>query len=115
MATGFFTYCQNNSGAYYVKDEENGVAEYVIIEATSPKSAWRRLEDIGDKVIGMFNYCECCGKRWSDYMDEDDSHESPKICGKPLEEFVSEWFDETAFVHYLNGEIKRHFFPRTRK
>ena len=114
METLFFTFHQNNSGGHYVIDQENGVAEIVIIEAESAKDAWRKLETIGEKVCGMFNFCGCCGERWSDYMDDDDGSKEPMIYGKPVESFVSEWDNQTAFVHRIDGQLSCHFYPKTK-
>ena len=105
--TKFYTFNQNNSGGYFVTDDTNGVCETVIIEALSPNDAWYKLQKIGEKVGSkMFDYCPCCGERWSDYMDESDGKEHPEIYGVNVEKAEVGLFRNKAFVHYFDGSIK---------
>lgn len=53
----WFLFQQNNSGGYFVRDENQ--AEYVFVQAHSAEEAKSRIEDKLD-----YNYCECCGARW---------------------------------------------------
>lgn len=110
IKTKFFTFNQNNSGGYFVNNDEYGVAEYIIIESVSAKLAWKKLVDIGDNVPGMFDYCPCCGERWSDWIDDSDGKDEPMIFGEPINNCKKEIFRDKAFVHYLNGEIKEFIF-----
>ena len=110
METKFFTYNQNNSGGYYVENDTHGVCEVVIIEAKDKDDAWSKLEAIGGKVDGFWNYCGCCGERWSSWMDESDGTEVPMIYGEPVEDSKKSMFRHKCFVHYLNGEVKRFDF-----
>ena len=111
MKTKFYTFDQNNSGGYFVKDETNGICETVIIEANDSKQALSILEALGDKVDGFWSYCSCCGERWSMWIDEDDAKDVPSIYDTPIEDYKKGMFRESAFVHYLDGTIKKVEFP----
>lgn len=106
IKTQFFTFNQNNSGGYFVRDKDNGVGEYVIIEATSAEEAKNRLNKIGEKVSGFDEYCSCCGQRWSDYMDDSDGTETPKVWSNSVEDLKKGSFMEGAYVHYFDGTFK---------
>jgi hypothetical protein len=95
----FYTFCQNNSGGYFIRNDEFGVDEYIIIEAQSFQEAWYKLEEIGKKVKDFWEFCPCCGSRWSDYDDEEGT-EFPELYGKT----ISDNF-ENCFIHYYNGKI----------
>lgn len=107
--TKFYTFSQNNSGGYFVRDEQHGVAEYMILEALSPDDAWNRLQAIGERVSDFWVFCSCCGERWSDSMDEDDATDEPSIYGFPVSEAqsLSSAFRDTAYVHYLDSRIEK--------
>ena len=108
MKKRFFTFSQNNSGGYFVEDNEHGVCEYVIIEADNAEDAWNRLVEIGDKVDGFWVYCSCCGERW--YPPYDNGDEEPMIHGEPLSSVEAWIFRTGAFVHYADGSFKRFSF-----
>jgi hypothetical protein len=104
--TKFYTFSQNNSGGFFVEDVKRGVGEYVIIEAVDAKDALARLDEIGSRVAGFNNYCECCGERWSRWMDDSDGTEQPEIYGQPVEEVESSSYRKNAYVHYFDGTFK---------
>lgn len=113
IETKFYTFNQNNSGGYFVTSDEHGVSEYMIIEATSPRAAWERLEEIGEDVDSFWNSCSCCGDRWSNWLDEKDGKEVPSIYGTPVEEYKNEknsWFNISASVHYFDKTFKNYKF-----
>lgn len=111
MEAKYYTFSQNNSGGYFVKDEEKGVCEYLIIQATSVKNAIEKMESIGDSVSGFWNYCDCCGERWSTWIDESDGYEEPMIYGEIVyDEMHKEMFRSMAPVHYLDGTFKNFKF-----
>lgn len=105
VKTKFYTFNQNNSGGYFVKDDKFGVCETVIVEAISPTDAWDRLEKIGDNVSGFMDFCSCCGERWSNWMDESDGKDVPEIYGTPVDVATKGLFRDKAFVHYMDGTI----------
>lgn len=115
IKTKFWEFIQNNSGGYFVEDDENGVCESVIIEAQTSDEAWNRLEKVGDKVGGFWNYCGCCGERWSNWLDEDDGKDVPMHYDTPLEEAEKSMFRDRAFVHYYDGSIKEFKFKEAVK
>ena len=106
MKTKFYTFNQNNSGGYFVYNDEFGVCEYVIIESEGTSDAWDKLVAIGNNVLDMFDFCGCCGERWSNYITDDGGKDSPMIWGEPLEIVESGIFRSRAFVHYIDGTFK---------
>jgi hypothetical protein len=106
----FYNFNQNNSGGYFVDDEKYGVGEYVIIEASNAEEAWDKLESIGSNVSGFWNYCGCCGERWSNWLDDEDGKERPEIYGVPIDEVKRSMFRNEAYVHYTDGTFKKYKF-----
>lgn len=107
----FFTMSQNNSGGYFVEDDDAGVCEYVIIEADSAKDAAEKLDKIGDSVDGFHNFCPCCGERWSaEWLNDDDGDEQPSIYGEPIEKCKKERFRDRCFTHYKDGRVVETVF-----
>lgn len=94
----YYTFDQNNSGGSFVIDEAAGVGEIVVIQAYSEATAIARLHAIGDRVDGFWDFCECCGERWSTWS-----------CGA-----VPMWYDKPleakgnrrAFVHDLDETFR---------
>ena len=115
IKTKFWEFSQNNSGGYFVEDNENGVCETVIIEAQTSDEAWNRLEKVGDKVDGFWNYCDCCGERWSNWLDEEDGKDVLMHYNTPLKEVEKSMFTDRAFVHYYDGSIKEFKFKEAVK
>lgn len=107
IETKFYNFDQNNSGGYFVKSEEHGVCEMVIVEAQNYKEAYARLESIGEHVDGFNNYCSCCGERWSNWGDDEDGTEHPMIYDERIEVAKKGMFRETAFVHYYDKTFKK--------
>ena len=105
--TKFYTFRQNNSGGYFVSDDTYGVSEIVIVEAINAKDAWNRLSDIGDNVSGFWEYCSCCGERWSNWLDDDDGKDIPMLYDTKIEEAKSSMFNKVAYVHYLDNTFKK--------
>jgi|SRR5690625_1862442 len=90
MSTKFYTYDQNNSGGYFIVNED--VDGYVIIEAESKLEA----DDILSGIVEDYSdYCDCCGERWGEHIDES---ESPSIFGRPVD--ISE---EGVIIYYADG------------
>lgn len=98
--TKFLTYHQNNSGGYYLIDDN--VKHYVIIEGYD---LWQ-IEAMANSILSDYReYCSCCGRRWSSYFDDEDLTEEPMICNKSVYEYVSYW-SEQAIIYYLDGTIE---------
>lgn len=107
VETKFFTFNQNNSGGYYIQNDD--VDAFVIIEALD-------AENVIDKSYDIFEnyqeYCSCCGRRWSDYIDDSDGKDEPMIFGKKIEELnenfwcrknkvIIYYFDNTKSIYNL--------------
>jgi hypothetical protein len=107
IKTKFYTYSQNNSGGYFITNNDYGVSEIVIIEALNAKDAWGRLEDIGDSVSGFWTSCSCCGDRWSSWIEDEDGTEVPMLYDKKIEEVKKGMFNKVAFVHYYDKNFRR--------
>lgn len=112
--TKFYTFNQNNSGGSFINSENEGIGEYVIIEAENADKANIRAENIGIYFNGCDNKidCSCCGDRWYT-VDNDDGTDIPKIYDTPVEEYPSSSLRKNAFIHYLNGKIKKVAFKES--
>ena len=92
----FITFIQNNSGGYFIKDENVDV--FVIIEGDS-------LKEILDKASDVFEdyreFCPCCGERWDDdYKSENNLEEEPMIYGESVYEFNDSWYKNSRAIIY---------------
>lgn len=112
----FYTHIQNNSGGRFVIDDKYGVCETVIVEAGSARSAWKRLKVIGKNVVGFWDFCDCCGERWSNWMDDTDGTTQPTYFGDPLDKpGIGTYCREGCFVHYLDDTFKEVKFKKPTK
>lgn len=108
----FFDYNQNNSGGSFDYDDEAGITETVIIEASNASDANRRAGAIGIYFNGCEDGrdCDCCGDRW--YPAWGDGDERPSVYWRPVEEvppkrsFVGRADGPCVYVHYADGTIK---------
>lgn len=108
LNTKFYTYSQNNSGGFYKKDDKEGIAKYVIIEALDYKHANQRAEEIGLYFDGCWNSidCSCCGDRWRE-ASESDASNYPSIYDTPIEDVKKSTCRNYCFVHYLDGKVEK--------
>lgn len=97
----FYTYRQNNSGGFFIIDDEVNV--YVIIEAASAAEADSIAQDKGIYFDGCESGmdCSCCGDRWIPATWEDDPTETPQIYGGPPSDF------RDYVIYYLDGRVER--------
>ena len=111
--TKFYYFSQNNTGGSFRIKPEQGIAEYVIVEATSYKDANARAQHIGlyfdGKATGVD--CSCCGSRWYAKYDEDGATEVPSVYGKPVESYA-DYFASGYYIHYIDGRIVGGKFPK---
>ena len=105
----FYTFMQNNSGGYFVEDDNAGICEIVIIEDLTPGKAWEKLMRIGEDVVNFESWCSCCGPRWSELYGSA-GFEEPMIYGTPVKEVVQDVFSRRSFVHYIGGELEEIVF-----
>lgn len=97
----FITFYQNNSGGYFIKDEN--VCEFVIIEGDSFTEIMYRAENL---FKDYREYCPCCGERWDDdYKTEKDLTEEPEIYGDPISDLKKECYNKSVIIHWKNEEI----------
>lgn len=103
----WFHFSQNNSGGYFI--ENNEVGSEVYIQAVDAKTAIKKAEHVFEEHS---EYCDCCGERWSYYVDDDDGYLVPTRYGKPMEE-SDRWFGKTAILHHADGKVERYTFNKT--
>lgn len=104
MSKKFYTIVQNNSGGYFIKNDN--VDYYVSVQASSVEEAEKLLQGI---VGDHSEYCDCCGTRWSTYLTE--VGDTPTIQGIPLTELKDRnvfWLEEkVAIIYYADGTKER--------
>ena len=101
----FFTINQNNSGGYFIQN--NNVDQLVCVEAKNAEVATKILQNI---VEGYSDYCECCGERW--YISLDDNYCTYFIndgygCDISEKIDVSE-YRQNIIIHYMDGVRKKY-------
>lgn len=104
MDAKFYTFYQNNSGGYFIKNDEYGICETIIIQYYSMDDAREKLNNIGKNVPGFDSYCSCCGERWDDC--DITPYDTPCIFGIPIDDAEEGWCRKRVFVHYLDGSLK---------
>lgn len=107
--TKFYPFNQNNSGGYFIEDEE--VCAYVLIEAHDAEEANRKAGGIGIYFDGCSNGqdCSCCGDRWSS-VSEDEGTDEPEYYGEPIKEVYKQLFKDKCIIHYIGGRKERVIF-----
>jgi len=105
ISNKYYTYVQNNSGGSFVKEPENGIDWYVIIEAINSIQANAIAENIGIYFDGCRDGidCSCCGDRWY-VCDESDGKEFPKIFGEIVNDTHSNYY-----IHFIDGNITNQY------
>ena len=106
MSKKFYTISQNNSGGYFIKNDY--VDYYVSVQANSIEEAEKLLQEI---VEDHSEYCDCCGTRWSVWLDEEDACDVPTTYGTPLTEMkYKDTFcleEKVAIIYYADGTKER--------
>lgn len=108
----YFTYNQNNSGGYFIRNDE--VADYVIIQASSAKEADEKMSDIS---YDHDSYCQCCGERWWIDSDESDGKDGPMVYKDDIRDSFEVNFDANnayALIYNIDGTIDK-ILPTNRK
>ncbi|MGC4387307.1 hypothetical protein ABXW34_15800, partial [Streptococcus suis] len=98
--TYFYVFSQNNSGGYFVTDEN--VASEIIIEATEEVLAMARLDEILSQKPEYTNFCPCCGMRW--YPEYSDVYLRYWVSDEQYEKFEAERDGHEAMFYPLEGE-----------
>lgn len=106
----WWTADQNNSGGYYIENQD--VAAYVLVQARSVQEAQSRIKPV---LSRYFEFCYCCGQRWStdDWTDEDGTSE-PTIYGKPLDRQQPAFRTATVVMHHYDGSRSYSVIGRNR-
>jgi hypothetical protein len=109
--TRFYLYDQNNSGGYFVYDENFG--RNVLIEAHSPNEANEKMADMGCWSHGC---CSCCGDRWHSFYSGDtyDVYQTvEEVMARCAPDPAGPSWNrkgEDLVVHYLDG--RREWFNK---
>lgn len=107
----WFCFHQNNSGGYFIVDDN--VAHLVFIQGENAEDAIARsasiLEESGE------DWCECCGERWYSYLSIEDGKDVPQYAGIPLSEMAASLFIEEARLHYIDDKVERVVLPKKGK
>lgn len=106
--TKFYMCTQNNSGGYFIKD--NNVAEFVCVEARNQKQAYKKFQKI---LKNYREYCPCCGERWNDYCllwkHDDYGSDTPTIFGYNYKEIKDEWYkNDEIIIYYADGTKEKY-------
>lgn len=98
----WFTYDQNNSGGYFIDNDQ--VSHLICVQAETAKEANEKASVITEDFS---EWCECCGERW--YLSERDSDgaDVPAQYGKALSESSPCYSRKTAVLHFANGEVRK--------
>ena len=99
----FYVYLQNNSGGYFVVDDN--VSDVVIIEAESERQAKAKLNLILSQDLSYTTYCSCCGKRWGSV---DDVYESLEYDTVIFDELKESYSGSSEAILYLNNGTKKN-------
>ena len=108
--TKFWTFYQNNSGGTFDYSENDGIGQYVIVEATDIADAIYRAKRIGLYFDGDGD-CPCCGDRWTEPWQ--DGTDRPEMYGQFPSDYMADpkrvKFErkgqKTVFVHMIDGTI----------
>lgn len=107
--TVFAHFTQNNSGGYFLINEEKGIGHHIIVEGLDINDVRRRVEEITEDFS---ENCSCCGERWDTLIWQDELTSSPNIYMKPIQEYLNETNlyikDIYVFVHYIDGTIEKY-------
>lgn len=93
----FYRLDQNNSGGYYIENDE--VRQTIFVEADNESDAKAWLMQITEEHS---EYCECCGARW--YIGFLEESETPIISGKKLLDESSKG-EFSYIIYFKDGTI----------
>lgn len=84
------------------------MAHYLIIEAVNVDDAINKMYDITEDYS---EYCECCGERWSSWIDDDDGKDEPMVYGKKVkEERPDSWPGGSTIIYYYDGTVEKLWY-----
>ena len=107
MTTKFYCFSQNNSGGFFINDDDKGICEYVIIEAESGDDANERAEKIGLYFDGVLDGedCDCCGDRWYRAYDEEGEY-TPMLDNNSIYDAIAGVYRKGAYIHYIDKPME---------
>ncbi|PKF14023.1 hypothetical protein [Macrococcoides caseolyticum] len=94
--TIFIVANQNNSGGYYIQNDE--VNKMVIVEGYDESHCQSRLKEY---LQDNSDYCECCGERWYSRDIVDSKHEEYL---KKLTD-LKECENGNCIIHFLDKSV----------
>lgn len=104
--SGFYLFCQNNSGGFTIIDDKSGIGDYVFIWALSWDDANQRA-----RQIGLFDlpYCDCCGARFQSIWNFDEPME------EGMDDVIFSLFslnkEIVIFFHSTEGAVEKVTIP----
>lgn len=98
----WFTYNQNNSGGYFIDNDD--VSHLICVQAENAEAANTQAYQITEEY-GEF--CECCGERWDISERDQDGADVPTQYDKPLTESEASHYRQTAVLHFATGEKRK--------
>lgn len=101
----WFYFNQNNSGGYFINNDV--VCEDVFIQARNAEEALSKSEVIFEPYS---EYCECCGHRWSSWIDDSDGKDEPERYGEKVKGMKKETFHTEYILHYFDGKVEKHSY-----
>lgn len=98
MQIMFFTFRQNNSGGYFIVNDN--VAVNLIIEAVNAEDAVDKMSEITENYS---EYCDCCGERWSSWwVNDEDGTDKPMIWGEEVNKESG-----SVVIYYVDGRKEK--------
>jgi nucleoid-associated protein YgaU len=101
----WFHYNQNNSGGYFILNDQ--VGSDVFVQAYSYEEANERIEDV---LEANSEYCDCCGERWQYAWRGEQGDEVPSTYGTSIyEEYDTYDKNGYAVLYYMNGLVEKYY------
>ena len=98
----FYVYRQNNSGGYFVEDEN--VSIHVIVEADTEEQANEKFDEILDGDSQYTTYCPCCGQRWGGI---DETYQKVEVDSVVAEQLKKHRYYDEAILYMEDGTKKK--------
>jgi hypothetical protein len=92
-------------GGYFIENED--VYHHVAIQAVDVNHAIARAGEIFEDHS---EYCDCCGERWSLWVEEEDGTKLPEIYGTVYTECQPSSYGEYIVLHYVDGTKETYKF-----
>ena len=104
--SNFYAHMQNYIAVKFHIDFIAGIFHWVCIEAVAAEETNERALKIGLYFDGALSGdCKCCGSRWQSVYERDATY-TPMAREKSIDEYQRYTFDQSIFIHYLDGFIE---------